>query len=128
MRDITADPSSARQPTGSSSPGTIASASALFGATGPPRKTTDGPVTRSVQDSRTCPTGTSVGRLSTTPSVPSSGSSSTMRTTVRRKFGSPSNGVATSSRPESSSSMPTILADAAVVRAPVSPARDFVPI
>ena len=66
-RDITAEPSSARQPTGSASPGTMARASALFGATGPPRKTTDGPVTRSVQDSSTCPTGTSVGRFSTTP-------------------------------------------------------------
>ncbi len=97
--DIRLDPSSERQPSGSSSPSASASARALFGETGPPLNTTVGPVTSSVHDSSTCPTWTSVGRFSTTPSVPSSGSSSTTRITVRRKLGSPSSGVATRSRP-----------------------------
>jgi hypothetical protein len=99
MRERNVIPSSARHPTGSSSPGTMASPSALFGETGPPRNTTGGRVTRSVQDSSTSSTGVSVGLFSTTPRVPSSGSSSTTRTTDRRKLGSPSSGVATSSRP-----------------------------
>ena len=105
-RDARAEESSGRQPTGSSWPGTLARPSALFGATGPPLKTTDGSLTSSVHGSSTRPTGTLVGRFSTTPRVPSSGSSSTTSTTVRLKLGSPSNGVATSSRPARTSSMP----------------------
>src|SRR5271165_296766 len=92
-------PSSGCQPTGSSVPGTWARASALFIATGPPLNTTDGSVASSVHGSSTWPTGTLVGRFSTTPSVPCSVSCSTIRTTVRRKLGSPSTGVATSRRP-----------------------------
>jgi putative AlgH/UPF0301 family transcriptional regulator len=46
-------PSSGCQPTGSSVPGTSASASALFGATGPPLNTTDGSVASSVHGSST---------------------------------------------------------------------------
>src|SRR5271165_2691425 len=92
-------PSSGCQPTGSSVPDTWAMASALFGATGPPLNTTDGLVASSVHGSSTWPTGTLVGRFSTTPSVPCSDSCSTIRTTVRRKLGSPSTGVATSRRP-----------------------------
>src|SRR5499427_4569646 len=100
-----AEGSSARQPTGSSWPGTLAKPRALFGATGPPRNTTEGLLTRSVQGSSTRPTGTLVGRFKTTPRVPSSGSSSTTSTTVRLKLGSPSMGVATSSRPARTSSI-----------------------
>src|SRR6185437_13271605 len=94
-----APPSSGCQPTGSSVPGTWARASALFGETGPPVNTTEGSVASSVHGSSTWPTGTLVGRFSTTPSVPCSASCSTTRTTLRRKLGSPSIGVATSSRP-----------------------------
>src|SRR5260370_762705 len=96
--DVRLDPSSERQPSGSSSPWARASARALLGETGQPLNTTVGPVTSSVHDSSTCPTWASVGRFSTTPTVPSSGSSSTTRITARRKLGSPSSGVATSSR------------------------------
>src|SRR5271157_5078738 len=92
-------PSSGCQPTGSSVPVMWARASALFGATGPPLNTTDGSVASSVHGSSTWPTGTLVGRFSTTLSVPCSVSCSTIRTTVRRKLGSPSTGVATSRRP-----------------------------
>src|SRR6185312_2531508 len=105
-RDVSGVESSARQPTGSSLPGTLARPSALFGATGPPLKTTDGSLTSSVHGSSTRPTGTLFGRLRPTPRVPSSGSSSTTSTTVRLKLGSPSIGVATSNRPARTSSMP----------------------
>src|SRR6266571_7003499 len=101
IRDMIGVPSSGRQPSGSPSPGTRARATALSGDTGPPLNTTAGPVTRSVHDSSTWATGTWVGRFSTTPSVPSSRSCSTTSTTARRKFGSPSIGVATSNRPTS---------------------------
>src|SRR6202050_5456141 len=99
IRDVRLDPSSERQPSGSSSPRARGSARALFGETGPPLNTTEGPVARSLHGSSTCPTSTSVGRFRTTPRVPSPGSSSTIMITVLRKFGSPSNGVATRSRP-----------------------------
>src|SRR5262249_14096570 len=91
--------SSERQPTGSSLPCASASASALFGEIGPPRNTTGGPDASGGQGSSTWASGISVGRLSTTPSVPSSRSSSPIKTTVRRKLGSPSSGVAASRRP-----------------------------
>src|SRR5262249_59296795 len=99
----------ARRPGAPPGPGTRAGPRALSGATGPPLNPTDGPLASSVQGSSTRPTGTFVGRFSTTPSVPSSGSSSTTSTTVRRKLGSPSNGVATSSRPARTSSMSPFL-------------------
>ncbi len=70
------------------------------GETGPPRNTTAGGASRawSFHGWRISPTGTCVGRLSTTPSAPSSPWSST-RTTARSKFGSPSFVDATRRRP-----------------------------
>ena len=66
--------------------------------TGPPRKTTDGAAAWSTHPSNMSVTGNSLGRVSTTPSAPSSLCSS-MNTTVNSKFGSLSEGLATRCRP-----------------------------
>ena len=83
-------------------PGSRPSASALSSATGPPVNSTSVPVVRPSQGGSTAPTGTCEGRLSTTPSVPSSSWSSSS-TTVRAKCGSESTGAATSRRPAAGS-------------------------
>ena len=90
---------SRRQPNGSSALDTAANASALSVCTGPPWNSTDGPVTRESQEGSTCVTLMSLGRFSTTPSVPPSSSCSRISTTLRLKLGSSSSGVATSSAP-----------------------------
>src|SRR5205807_829788 len=68
------------------------------GETGPPTKITGGSAARRRQPGKGSDTSIPVGRLSTTPTAPSSPCSSTS-TTVRSKFGSPMAGLATSRRP-----------------------------
>ncbi len=121
-RAIIGEAASDRQPSGSSPARARASARALLGDTGPPRNTTGGPVTSSVQAARTWSSGTSVGRFSTTPSVPSSASSSTTRITVRRKLGSPSSGVAASSRAAEGFSLHEVIIPRSAAALPEQPA------
>src|SRR4051794_20932773 len=69
-------------------------------ATGPPSKNTGGSAASRSQPGTAPSTSSSVGRLRTTPTAPSSVWASTS-TIVRSKLGSPNAGVATSSRPVS---------------------------
>src|SRR3954447_9241176 len=93
---------SRRKPTGSPSgsregePAPTASAESVL--TGPPWNSTSGEPASAPQSGRISSTGTCEGRLSTTPSAPSSSASRTS-TTLRSKLGSSSIGVATRRSP-----------------------------
>src|SRR5215210_2699808 len=76
-----------------------ATTSTAPGSTGPPTCTTAPDSTSGSSIGAASATCVSDGRLSTTPIAPPSSVCSAIRTTVRRKFGSSSDGEATSSRP-----------------------------
>src|SRR5581483_7362145 len=89
--------------------------------TGPPTNTTGGAATWPAQSGNGSRTSSGEGRFSTSPSAPSSLSSS-MKMTVRSKFGSPSIGVATSSRPFVDPTGAAMAATVPVYRAGQAPA------
>src|SRR6185312_12563613 len=93
-------PDTSVQPRGREPLRTSPRQSAAFVSTGPPTNSVRGAEARSNHCGSTSSSVTSLGRLSTTPTLPSGRWSSTY-TTVRRKFGSPSIGDATNRTPGS---------------------------